>query len=91
MTNGVSWRSRLLSDYWFSHLPADLQDSLLEAARQRRKTPGQRLFDGVKSCLPLPSSGQAEALTFVNDHDFVLSNEKGKLYRATRRGDTAGR
>ncbi|WP_024682949.1 Crp/Fnr family transcriptional regulator [Pseudomonas syringae] len=45
MTNGVSWRSRLLSDYWFSHLPANLQDSLLDAARQRRKTPGQRLFD----------------------------------------------
>ncbi len=45
MTNGVSWRSRLLSDYWFSHLPASLQDSLLDAARQRRKTPGRRLFD----------------------------------------------
>lgn len=53
--------------------------------------PGQRLFDGAKSCLPLPSSGQAEALTFVNDHDFVLSNEKGKLFRASFRGDTAVR
>jgi hypothetical protein len=53
--------------------------------------PGQRLFDGVKSCLPLPSSGQAEALTFVNDRDFVVSNEKGKLFRAKYRGDTAAR
>ncbi|RAK66948.1 hypothetical protein [Hymenobacter edaphi] len=53
--------------------------------------PGRRLFDGPKSCLPLPSSGQAEALTFVNDHDFVLSNEKGKLFRASFRRDTAAR
>ncbi|MCD5995940.1 cyclic nucleotide-binding domain-containing protein [Pseudomonas sp. CDFA 602] len=45
MTNGVLWRSRLLSDYWFSNLPAGLQDSLLGAARQRRKTPGKLLFE----------------------------------------------
>ncbi len=44
MTNGVLWRSRLMADHWFSHLPAGLQDSLLEAARQRRKTPGKLLF-----------------------------------------------
>lgn len=44
MTNGVLWRSRLMSDYWFSHLPAGLQDSLLDAAQQRRKTPGKLLF-----------------------------------------------
>ncbi|KAA9338506.1 hypothetical protein F0P96_06650 [Hymenobacter busanensis] len=48
--------------------------------------PGQKLFSGAKSCLPLPTSGQAEALTFVNDHDFVISNEKGKLYRAVHDG-----
>jgi hypothetical protein len=47
--------------------------------------PGRKLFDGTKSCLPVPSSGQAEALVFVNDHDFVFSNEKGKLFRATYR------
>jgi len=47
------------------------------------RQPGQKLFDGVKSCLPIPSSGQAEALVFVNNHDFVFSNEKGKLYKAT--------
>ncbi|KPB55360.1 Cyclic nucleotide-binding protein [Pseudomonas coronafaciens pv. oryzae] len=44
MTNGVSWRPRLLSDYWFSHLPAGLQDSLLGAAHQLRRTPGRMLF-----------------------------------------------
>ncbi|MCB2407260.1 hypothetical protein [Hymenobacter lucidus] len=47
--------------------------------------PGRKLFDGAKSCLPIPSSGQAEALVFINDHDFVFSNEKGKLFRATYR------
>jgi CRP/FNR family cyclic AMP-dependent transcriptional regulator len=44
MTNGALWRSRLLTDYWFSHLPAGLQDSLLDVARQRRMTPGKLLF-----------------------------------------------
>ncbi|GAB3834198.1 hypothetical protein [Hymenobacter jeollabukensis] len=53
--------------------------------------PGRPLFEGAKSCLPLPGSGQAEALTFINDHDFVLSNEKGKLFRASFRGSTATR
>lgn len=42
--NGALWRFRLLTDHWFSHLPAGLQDSLLAASRQRRKTPGKLLF-----------------------------------------------
>lgn len=42
--NGALWRSRLMADRWFSHLPAGLQDSLLAASRQRRKTPGKLLF-----------------------------------------------
>ncbi|OSR69344.1 Crp/Fnr family transcriptional regulator [Pseudomonas syringae] len=51
MTNGVLWRSSLLSDYWFSHLPAALQDSLLHAAHQVRKTPGKMLFEkGAAPC-----------------------------------------
>ncbi|MBC3957954.1 Crp/Fnr family transcriptional regulator [Pseudomonas triticifolii] len=51
MTNGVLWRSRLLSDYWFSQLPAGLQDSLLDAARQVRKTPGKSLIEkGASPC-----------------------------------------
>ncbi|KPW81409.1 MULTISPECIES: Crp/Fnr family transcriptional regulator [Pseudomonas syringae group] len=51
MTNGVLWRSSLLSGYWFSHLPAALQDSLQHAARQVRKTPGKLLFEkGAAPC-----------------------------------------
>ncbi|TGE14682.1 hypothetical protein [Hymenobacter elongatus] len=46
---------------------------------------GRKLFDGAKTCLPIPTSGQAEALVFVTDRDFVFSNEKGKIYRATYR------
>ena len=42
--NGALWRSRLMTDYWFCHLPAGLQDSLLDASCQRRKTPGKVLF-----------------------------------------------
>jgi len=39
-----AWRSRLLAGQWFSHLPPELQDSLLSNARVRRLTPGQGLF-----------------------------------------------
>jgi CRP-like cAMP-binding protein len=38
------WRSRLMRGQWFSHLPVSLQDSLLTAARVRRLSAGQRLF-----------------------------------------------
>jgi CRP/FNR family cyclic AMP-dependent transcriptional regulator len=38
------WRPRLMRGQWFSHLPVSLQDSLLAAARVRRLSPGQRLF-----------------------------------------------
>lgn len=48
---------------------------------------GRKLFDGSKSCMLLPQTGQAEALVFVNDRDFVLSNEKGKIFRATRKDE----
>lgn len=51
MTNGTGWRSRLMNDYWFGHLPAALQDSLLDAARQTRRTPGKFLFEkGDEPC-----------------------------------------
>ncbi|MBC6696852.1 hypothetical protein [Hymenobacter sp. BT190] len=46
---------------------------------------GRRLFDSPKSCLALPTTGQAEALTFVNNTDFMIGNEKGRIYRATRK------
>ena len=38
------WRARLMSGQWFSHLPVQLQDSLLSAALLRRLAPGQSLF-----------------------------------------------
>ncbi|MBK5538319.1 Crp/Fnr family transcriptional regulator [Pseudomonas sp. TH05] len=39
-----AWRERLLSGQWFSHLPLELQNSVLDAARLRRLAPGQALF-----------------------------------------------
>lgn len=51
MTNGAGWRSRLMNDSWFGHLPAVLQDSLLDAARQTRRTPGKFVFEkGDEPC-----------------------------------------
>lgn len=38
------WRECLMTGQWFSHLPASLQDSLLDSARLRRLAPGQYLF-----------------------------------------------
>lgn len=49
------------------------------------RQPGRRLFDGRKSCLPIPTTGQAEALAFLTDTDFVFSNEKGRIYQAKRK------
>ncbi|OGX81903.1 hypothetical protein BEN47_18840 [Hymenobacter lapidarius] len=49
------------------------------------RQPGRRLFDSPKQFRPLPTTGQAEALAFLTDSTFVISNEKGRLYRATPR------
>ncbi len=38
------WHARLASGHWFSHLPVDLQRSLLAAARLRTLAAGQYLF-----------------------------------------------
>ncbi|WP_095186314.1 Crp/Fnr family transcriptional regulator [Pseudomonas sp. Irchel 3H9] len=38
------WHARLTSGHWFSHLPVDLQRSLLAAARLRTLAAGQCLF-----------------------------------------------
>lgn len=38
------WHARLASGHWFSHLPVELQRSLLAAARLRSLTAGQSLF-----------------------------------------------
>ncbi|MCC3152089.1 hypothetical protein Q3A66_09125 [Hymenobacter sp. BT770] len=47
--------------------------------------PGPHLFDGPKRFRALPTSGQAEGLVFLDDSTFVVSNEQGRLYRATPR------
>ena len=39
-----AWRARLMTGQWFSHLPVQLQNSLLALARIRRLSPGQALF-----------------------------------------------
>ncbi|WP_434696240.1 Crp/Fnr family transcriptional regulator [Pseudomonas sp. Z1-14] len=38
------WHAHLMTGHWYSHLPAELQNSLLEMSRLRRLSPGQRLF-----------------------------------------------
>ena len=40
----AKWYAQLASGHWFSHLPAELQDSLLAAARLQVLTAGQALF-----------------------------------------------
>ena len=44
-----------------------------------------QFFDSEKYCIPIGKSGQAEALVFLNNRDFVFSNEGGKIFKATRR------
>ncbi|UOQ96824.1 hypothetical protein MUN81_16435 [Hymenobacter sp. 5317J-9] len=47
--------------------------------------PGRRLFDGLKRFRALPRTGQAEGLMFLSDSAFLVSNERGRLFQATRR------
>jgi len=42
--NTHPWHAHLMAGHWYSHLPAELQNSLLEMSRLRRLSPGQRLF-----------------------------------------------
>ncbi|MCJ8205697.1 Crp/Fnr family transcriptional regulator [Pseudomonas sp. RGM2987] len=42
--NSHPWHSHLMAGHWFSHLPVELQNSLLEMSRVRRLPPGHRLF-----------------------------------------------
>ncbi|WP_434675694.1 Crp/Fnr family transcriptional regulator [Pseudomonas sp. D3-10] len=42
--NTHPWHSHLMVGHWYSHLPAELQHSLLDMSRVRRLAPGQRLF-----------------------------------------------
>ncbi|AIZ64628.1 hypothetical protein PK28_14855 [Hymenobacter sp. DG25B] len=51
--------------------------------------PGRRLFQGKKYCLPVEKTGQAEGLVYLSNQDFVISNEKGRLFHVKRRPDVA--
>ncbi|WP_434559444.1 Crp/Fnr family transcriptional regulator [Pseudomonas sp. Z5-35] len=42
--NSHPWHSHLLAGHWYSHLPVELQNSLLGMAQVRHLSPGQRLF-----------------------------------------------
>jgi len=48
--------------------------------------PGKRLFWQAKAYRRLPTTGQAEAVLFANDHDLLLSNERGQLFQVVQRG-----
>jgi hypothetical protein len=39
-------------------------------------------FGGNKYCIPFEKTGQAEALVFINNSDFVFTNEGGKIFKA---------
>ncbi|MDB5261903.1 MAG: hypothetical protein JWQ14_1184 [Adhaeribacter sp.] len=45
------------------------------------------IFNGRRYCIPFGKSGQAEGLVFINNADFVFSNEGGKIFKATKRRD----
>lgn len=47
---------------------------------------GENFFSGNKYCIPFEKTGQAEALVFINNTDFVFSNEGGKIFKAVRKG-----
>lgn len=52
---------------------------------QFERLPGRPLFDGLKTRLTIPKTGQAEAIIFVDNQNFIISNEKGKLFLATHK------
>jgi CRP-like cAMP-binding protein len=63
------WRARLMRGQWFSHLPVSLQDSLLDAARLRRLSAGQRLFQrGDPPCGLYAVLEGAVRIGAVNEH-----------------------
>ncbi|WP_026461613.1 hypothetical protein [Adhaeribacter aquaticus] len=46
---------------------------------------GEKFFDGKKYCIPVGKSGQAEAMVFLNNTDFIFSNEAGKIFKALKK------
>ncbi|MGI4762640.1 MAG: hypothetical protein ACRYF0_18160 [Janthinobacterium lividum] len=47
--------------------------------------PGARLFQQAKVYRRLPTTGQAEGVVFLDDKALLLSNERGRLFRAAPR------
>ncbi len=47
--------------------------------------PNQPVFDRHRARISLSSAGQAEALTFVSNTNFVFSNENGKMFEAQKK------
>lgn len=47
--------------------------------------PAQRIFDRRRLRIAVKASGQAEAITFVNNTDLVFSNENGKLFAVRKK------
>ncbi len=47
--------------------------------------PKQPVFDRRRLRVTVESSGQAEAITFINNTDLVFSNEKGRLFELKRK------
>ena len=48
-------------------------------------TDQDNFFSGKKYCLSFAKSGQAEALVFLNNQDFIITNEGGKIFKAVKR------
>jgi hypothetical protein len=42
-------------------------------------------FSGKKYCIPFEKTGQAEALVFLDNNNFVFTNEGGKIFKAVAR------
>lgn len=48
---------------------------------------GDAFFSGNKYCIPYEKTGQAEAIIFINNQDFVFSNEGGKIFKAVKKNN----
>ena len=67
--NAHPWHSHLMAGHWYSHLPVELQDSLLGMSRVRRLSPGQRLFKrGDPPCGMYAVLEGAVRVGAVNEH-----------------------
>jgi hypothetical protein len=45
------------------------------------------LFGGRRVCIPIPRSGQAEAVVYLPDHSILFTNEGGKIFRLSKKAD----